>query len=149
MARRIDIKNILQGILGSFVSRNNDLNGYWAIGKLYKTAVEHEKEIVTLNLLKPISSIETHELNCLTHMWSEKFLSELEKYKIPRKWIISAKISANYSNKIKKMPASTSYPVGDTARYKFEIKTDTETTYRQSKLVKCWQHDPAREQKRK
>jgi hypothetical protein len=33
MGRR-DIKGIASGLLGSFVSRNNDVGGFWAIGKL-------------------------------------------------------------------------------------------------------------------
>jgi hypothetical protein len=34
MARLKNLRNIAGGLLGSFVSRNNDFNGYWALGQL-------------------------------------------------------------------------------------------------------------------
>ena len=36
--RRGSLKNVVAGVLGSFVSRNNDVGGYWAIGLLYALA---------------------------------------------------------------------------------------------------------------
>ncbi len=35
MAQRKALKNVAGGLVGSFVSRNNDTNGYWALGLLY------------------------------------------------------------------------------------------------------------------
>jgi len=34
MARRSELKGIAIAINGSFVSRNNDFNGYWSIGQI-------------------------------------------------------------------------------------------------------------------
>jgi hypothetical protein len=53
MPRRARLKNIANGLCQSFVSRNNDLDGYWAIGKLHLLAAQHGRSTVTLDLLAP------------------------------------------------------------------------------------------------
>jgi hypothetical protein len=45
------LTNIANGLCGSFISRNNDLNGDWAIGKLRSLADQHGHTTVVLNLL--------------------------------------------------------------------------------------------------
>ena len=34
MAKSKELKNIASGLYGSFISRNNDVRGYWGVGKL-------------------------------------------------------------------------------------------------------------------
>ncbi len=149
MARRKDLKNILQGIVGAFVSRNNDLNGYWAIGKIYKAAVDHKIEIVHLDLLGSSSSLGTAEINQLAQIWSEKLATELAKCNIPKGWLRTAKMTCEFTTDVQNIEVSGIYPVGDLGKYTFEIITDIGSTYSQSKIVKCRQHDASREQKRK
>jgi hypothetical protein len=45
------LTNIANGLCGSFISRNNDLDGYWAIGKLRSLADQHGQTTVVLDLL--------------------------------------------------------------------------------------------------
>ncbi len=47
------LTNIASGLCGSFISRNNDLDGYWTIGKLRLLAGQHERDAVLLDLLAP------------------------------------------------------------------------------------------------
>jgi hypothetical protein len=47
------LTNIAAGLCGSFASRNNDLAGYWTIGKLSLLARQHVQKTVTLDLLAP------------------------------------------------------------------------------------------------
>jgi hypothetical protein len=51
MARRKALKNVCSGILGSFVSRNNDCEGYWGMGILYRFAKERGKSDLMIDLL--------------------------------------------------------------------------------------------------
>lgn len=51
MPRSARLKNIAGGLCGSFASRNNDLDGYWSIGKLRLLAGQHGHETITLDLL--------------------------------------------------------------------------------------------------
>ncbi|WP_373989579.1 hypothetical protein [Duganella sp. BuS-21] len=45
------LTNIANGLCGSFTSRNNELDGYWAIGKLRSLAEKYGQTTVLLNFL--------------------------------------------------------------------------------------------------
>ncbi len=51
MARRTELKGIACGMLGRFNSRNNDVDGYWGIGKLCRAANEYGTSSVVIDLL--------------------------------------------------------------------------------------------------
>ena len=51
MPRRARLKNIAAGLCNSFASRNNDLDGYWSIGKLRLLAEQYGRTTVSLDLL--------------------------------------------------------------------------------------------------
>lgn len=51
MPRSARLTNIAAGLCGSFASRNNDLCGYWAIGKLRMLSEQHAQNAVSLDLL--------------------------------------------------------------------------------------------------
>ena len=46
------LKSIGDGILSSFVSRNNDVYGYWGIGKLYNWMLASKSMTIKIDLLK-------------------------------------------------------------------------------------------------
>ena len=50
MPRRKALKGIAFGIASSFSSRNNDVDGYWVLGVLYKLAAEAGVSCFSLNL---------------------------------------------------------------------------------------------------
>jgi hypothetical protein len=51
MPRSARLTNIAAGLCGSFASRNNDLAGYWAIGKLRLLAEQYSQNAVSLDVL--------------------------------------------------------------------------------------------------
>jgi hypothetical protein len=53
MPRSARLSNIACGLCGSFASRNNDLGGYWVIGKLRLLAEQHGRIAVLLDVLAP------------------------------------------------------------------------------------------------
>lgn len=45
--RRCELRDLVDALLRSFTSRNNDLDGYWALGRLLTAADElHARELV-------------------------------------------------------------------------------------------------------
>lgn len=54
MARRGDLKSIAVDVSRSFVGRNNDVDGYWAIGKLHRWVYEERQSQLMLDLLAPV-----------------------------------------------------------------------------------------------
>ena len=61
MTKNRDLKGIACGVAENFISRNNDFSGYWAIGMLYKGAIEHHTALIELDLItaqaKPGTSV--------------------------------------------------------------------------------------------
>lgn len=53
MTQRNSLQDLAQGILGKFLSRNNSIQGYWALGLLFSQALEQNTCELTLNLLQP------------------------------------------------------------------------------------------------
>ena len=51
MPRRRELKGVAYGMAGKFVSRNTDLDGYWAIGVMYRSANDNGTDRFVLNLL--------------------------------------------------------------------------------------------------
>jgi hypothetical protein len=51
MSRRARLTNIASGLCNSFASRNNDLDGYWSIGKLRLLAEQCGRPAVSIDLL--------------------------------------------------------------------------------------------------
>jgi hypothetical protein len=51
MAKNRDLKGIACGVAETFISRNNDVLGYWGIGMLYKEAIEHSVAVIEIDLL--------------------------------------------------------------------------------------------------
>lgn len=52
MSKGKRLTNIASGLCGSFVSRNNSLDGYWSIDKLRLLAMQHGQTSVALDLLE-------------------------------------------------------------------------------------------------
>lgn len=70
MPRGARLTNIASGLCGSFASRNNDLDGYWSIGKLRTLAERYGRTSVLLDVLT--SSI---------HPSSSEFAPVLARYR--------------------------------------------------------------------
>lgn len=51
MARAAELKGIAAGMGSRFVSRNNDVDGYWAMGKLLQHSRSHGVTLVRIDLL--------------------------------------------------------------------------------------------------
>lgn len=98
MARKREMKNAVQGILGSFVSRNNDVDGYWGIGKLYRSAIAAGCNSVRIDL---IGSKMLPRLDGF-HGMIEKYENLLEKQFPDRRhyktWLVSAEITIQFES---------------------------------------------------
>ena len=53
MPRSARLKNIAAGLCGSFAGRDNDLGGYWAIGKLRLLAGQQSQTAIAFDVLAP------------------------------------------------------------------------------------------------
>jgi hypothetical protein len=103
VARRKELKSIASGVYGSFISRNNDVAGYWGIGKLCLLARERCTTIVRLDLLEESIVPEGSEFAKLVAGYEAKLKAHLAARKIPEGWVTSAIIELDFKPE---------YPVG-------------------------------------
>lgn len=136
MARRKELKNIAQGIVRSFVSRNNDYDGYWELAKLYDLSMSNSGAEISIDLLgltiKPYSEL----FEPLAYLWQKKFFKMLESGSIPNKWISSAFIYARFDVEYQEhLHSSGMY--GEPCTCQCVIVTDSGSKYTVSAGTQC------------
>jgi len=72
MGKRKQLKNLAYGIAGRFSSRNNDVDGFWALGLLYATAAAAGTKTICLDVM-------TQKANP-SFKHSGRLLSEYKRY---------------------------------------------------------------------
>lgn len=146
MGKKRLLKNIAYGILSSFLSRNNDVNGYWGIGKLYSIMVISKSLKIEIDLIKRTISPANNELNVLVSNYSDYLINELRIQNINRNYLSEAKIE------IVAYPNNPCLPLGRIAPNKMNCRItiidNLNKNYIVEKNVWCREHNPKLESKR-
>ncbi|MDH7447747.1 hypothetical protein [Aquimarina sp. 2201CG14-23] len=146
MAKRKLFKNIANGILGSFVSRNNDVNGYWGIGKLYSLMINKNKYEVEIDLIKQTISPNKNEFNSMIQYFSNKLSSQMLQKNLKKSFLKEAKIILiGYPNN---KTLSLGRTVPNKIKCSITIVDDLEKQYNLEKDIRCRKHNPKLEIKR-
>ena len=146
MSRSVKLRGVAINILGSFVSRNNDLDGCWAIGKLYDVAKECRTGIVTLNLLsKEIEPCGTQwDFSQMLDKYASMLVIHLGKVGVPadsltkaaiQLWFDSAVIDVRPPTYLPGLPFRCTFELGDNAAHLLSV----------SHLGVARPHDPLKE----
>lgn len=147
MARRKELKNIASGLYGSFISRNNDVAGYWGIGKLCLHAQQSSVQIVRLDLLGKSIIPASSEFSKLASGYNSILKKHLSARGISEDWLASATIEIDF----KPEPPSGKYiPVatwGSLFKLAVNIADDVKKNHTVAGHSYCGSHDPRRESK--
>jgi len=92
MAKRKLFKNIANGVLSSFVSRNNDVQGYWGIGKLYSLMINKDTYEIEIDLIKQNIAPSNSEFNDMIKYFSQQLFNQMFKQNLKRSFLKEAKI---------------------------------------------------------
>jgi len=92
MARRIYFKNIASGLIGSFISRNNDVLGYWGIGKLYSHMLLTKTMQIDIDLINRTMTPYSNEFDLLINDYSNRLLNKMSRLGMHQNYMTSAKI---------------------------------------------------------
>lgn len=145
MVRRKDIGSIASGIVGSFASRNNDVDGYWALGKLYKFAESSGGREVVLELLTGAVQPHTHEFDLMLAFYRSKLLDYLARRGIPPEFVVSATVSVCIESAAPPNFHNRQYSVGNPCVVTCDIKDDNGRHHLARAYSKCHPHDPKKE----
>lgn len=97
MARRCELKSVASGIATSFISRNNDINGYWAIGILYKYTSESRMHKFTLNLLTGESSPEFAHSQIIAQHYCDYIHKQIKSKRFRKLTISSSTVEIQFN----------------------------------------------------
>ena len=147
MARRNELGSIASGIVGSFCSRNNDIDGYWALGKLNKLVENLPNKEVKIELLSCSVYPLTNEFDELIEFYRKKLFEFLASRSIPRVWIESATILSNFELPENDANNSSKFGVGSLCQVQCKIVDDNGRSHNASNYTRCMPHDPKREMK--
>ena len=96
MSRRSELWHVARGVLTSFVSRNNDIDGYWGIGVLAKLAQQRGCLQLELHLLPEGGATKETSVSRAASKYSAFFISQLSKLRVPTEWLASATITFRF-----------------------------------------------------
>ncbi len=143
MPKRRALINIAQGLTGSFISRNNDVNGYWGIGKLYLLMEKNSTFHVTIDIVKKTISPSDDEFTFLIEEYARRLREQIIHRGLKESYVKKAKIE------VFGFPNEPILELGKIApnRVKcvFTIETDTSKIFTVEAETHCRPHDPRKE----
>lgn len=145
MARRKELSNVASGLYGSFISRNNDVAGYWGIGKLCLLAQENSASTVQLNLLTLTVSPESTQFKKLLAGYHSFLQRHLAARGIPINWVASADIEINFNPEDRPTKHVPIVSWGKLFKLSIVITDDRKKSHVVSGYSYCRPHDPTKE----
>lgn len=148
MASRKQLKNIAFGLLGTFVSRNNDVRGFWGLGVLRKFAQSRKVFELRIDLLKkPSFSLFPSAVTITEVKYRQWLLTALERSRIQVDEIVRAEISLRFAT-FEEFPNTIRDTRGEPYVCTITITKKNGPTYLAIKVGVCSQHDPRKEYRR-
>ena len=145
MARRRELGSIASGIIGSFNSRNNDIDGYWGIGKIYNLVVTRESKTVSIDLKNKAISPTSNEFDAMLTFYHNMLTCLLEKHDIPLEWVTSVNISVEFEATYEDKYHYWRSALGNPCKLQCEILDDNGRIHNAYAYNNCRPHDPSRE----
>lgn len=93
MARRKEFKTIADGLVSSFVSRNNDVYGYWGIGKLYSHMVSTRSMELKIDLLQRTIEPKNEEFKILINEFANRLMNQIKNRRLNNEFLKKAELT--------------------------------------------------------
>lgn len=145
MARRRELQGIANALNSSFVSRNNDFDGYWSLGLLKHFAIGDGKRSVELlfPLLQPeasgklMDSLLRHYTNMLTKL--------LTQQRIPHEWVNTVSITLDFRPQLEDEVLIKGAASVEPFACRCQITDDRGRHYASTLFGRCWVHSAKKE----
>lgn len=137
-----NLKGVAYGLLGTFVSRYNDIDGYWGLGVLRKLAYEYNTKQIEINLLSDRS--DHREIEICKQQYGRWLRSTARKFGSSFGSLEVARILLRFEDDFDSYPGV----VKDTRGFPYECVVEiaaSSKTYIARKIGVCASHDPCLE----
>jgi len=147
MTRRRELNGIAGNLLGSFVSRNNDIAGYWAIGKLCALALQSANGEISIEFLTQRLTPSSPEFEPMIDHYKARLVASLERRSFPLQVVTAAEVLISFGGRFKPDPL-ISRPRGTVPfRCTVTLMDDLHHPHVAQHSGTAWPHDPRRESK--
>lgn len=145
MPRRKELVDVIRGLTSSFDSRNNDVQGYWALGVLYYFAKTNHICLFKFDLLNQTIQPSISYFQQITSTYHSNLQRLINAKNINSQWLKSVSITIEFDN-YSKQHNHIKYPVGDPYVIIGKIIDDRGKIFESTIYGKCQSHDPTKEQ---
>ena len=146
MVRRRSLKGIASGLATSFASRNNDADGYWAMGKLlrYANASGTTKLLVDL-LAASDQPLAEDPIGLVADRYRKQLEKQLATQKLSPLWAVAARVHIDFSVLEGDLKRHTIFGRGQPFGCAVEIVDDNGRLYSAKAYGRVNEHDPKKE----
>jgi hypothetical protein len=145
MPRRSELKSIASGVLGSFVSRNNDIGGYWGLGKLFLYARQRAESQLSIILIPRELMPSIEPLATVARKYGNMLVSIMERRYLPASWLLSASIEIEFESSSVKPQIFDPHRASRPFRCRLVFIDDLGRKHECAAAGRCWPHNPHRE----
>ena len=145
MPRRKQLKSIAYGIASSFGSRNNDVDGYWALGLFYKVAIESGSSNFSLNLISCESIPDFKYSKRIASYYFSSLLKQMEAIGFVEVQVVDAIIDIEFNTNPTKKQIMHKSTWGEPFVCKVTLVDDNSKEWHAEYREWCGQHNPERE----
>jgi len=145
VSQRGRIRNIAHGLIGTFVSRYNSVNGYWGLGVLRLFAEQNGLSEVTIDLVnKPMLLEHGTPVSIVEEKYQKWFRSALAKSKIDITCISFANVELRFTT-FEEFPNIVRDTRGQPYVCTVRIVRTIGDSYETKHIACCAAHDPTKE----
>ena len=140
------LKGIAHGLLGTFVSRNNDIGGYWGLGVLRLFAERNALSEINIDLLGETFDSLHSTVAATEATYVEWFGQAIAKKGIDARNLAKAEINLRFST-LEEFPDVVRDPRGEPYLCTITIVRGNGITDIVSKIGCCESHDPSKDRR--
>lgn len=144
MPRRKEIKGILNGFSSSFVSRNNDVEGYWGLGKFYKFAASQNTNKIVIDILSNHIVPPEPSFRPYIKVYAKSILDDFSSRGLPHDWLVKATITIIFNQDDQADEAVVGH-LGEPFIGTIDFEDDLNRLWSKSIRGRCRKHDPLQE----
>lgn len=145
MARLKHLKNVAGGIAGSFVSRNNDFRGYWALGMLRSLAAAKEVDVLEVQLRPAPDSMGPPVIRDAAERYAAMLDRLLERLDLPLDSVAGATVRVDFSDAAAQGRVVPYVSRGEPVSVQVSLRDPHGVVYSSSRVTRCEPHNPNRE----
>nr|WP_087025369.1 hypothetical protein [Thaumasiovibrio subtropicus] len=145
MGCRRELGSIASGIIGSFCSRNNDVDGYWGIGKLHKHVDLFESKVVSIDLLSQTIAPYDPSFELMVKHYSEMLQKLVAKRELRPNWLRAVHVRIEFDVTNEHYDHYWRSALGNPCKMECIIEDDLGKRHIALLHANCYPHDPRRE----